>query len=427
MSKILLVNPSYNFPVKREMYPSGALLLLGTMAKQRGHEVKVVHMVADNLSTGQVVVLARNFMADVIGITVNTFQVAAVKNLLSKLRWWSVKSRIVIGGAHPTSIGMDEARIAFPEADDIICGEGEHKFMAILEGKPAEEPQDLEYIVPPDLSLVNLSKFTGAYPLGRTPAMFTMASRGCPNQCSFCNRSIFGNKVRYRSPENVLWELRHYAKSGIKEVFIQDDTFNLNHAWYQEILQRIIAEGLNKKMLFRAPFRADEKLVDEKILKLAKEAGFWLLFYGVESGNQGMLNRMHKHLSLGEIERAVRLTKEAGIKVETSFIVGLPGETLRTINDTADFYEELSPFWSGCGVAIPFPSTEVSKEVHEQVKYIPYDEYRPGRVYFRTDELSSDVIARNHSQLEQMMFMDKLLGMATHPSILLRTIKEKVR
>ena len=426
MSKILLVNPSYNFPVKHEMYPSGALLLLGTMAKQRGHEVKLVHMVADKMFIRDIVQLARDFNTDIVGITVNTFQVATVKKLLSGLRWYFPKARLIIGGAHPTSVGIGEARIEFPDADDIICGEGEHQFMSILDSKTVEMTLDLEYITPPDLTMVDLSKFKGAYPLGKTPAMFSMFSRGCIGQCSFCNRSIFGNKVRYRSPENVLQELRHYANNGIKEVFIQDDTFNLNHAWYQEILQRIIAEGLNKKMQFRAPFRADEQLVNEKVLKLAKDAGFWLLFYGVESGNQGMLDRMHKRLSLDEIGRAVRLTKEAGIKVETSFIVGLPGETPRTVDDTLDFYDKLSPFWSGCGVAIPFPSTEVSKEVHEQIKDIPYSEYYPGRVYFRTEKLNKKQIETAHYVLNSAMKHDKVLSMTTHPRIMLRTIGDRV-
>ncbi len=427
MSKVLLINPSYNFPVKHEMYPSGALLLLGTMAKQRGHEVKLVHMVADNMFTCDVVQLARDFNADFIGITVNTFQVATTKKLLCELRWYFPKARLIIGGAHPTSVGINGARQEFPDADDIICDEGEHQFISILENKTVEMTFDLEYITPPDLTMVDLSKFKGAYPLGKSPAMFSMFSRGCIGQCTFCNRSIFGNRVRYRSPENVLRELKYFANYGIKEVFIQDDTFNLNHAWYEEILQRIIAEGLNKKMQFRAPFRADEKLVSEKILKLAKDAGFWLLFYGVESGNQGMLDRMHKRLTIDEIERAVRLTKEAGIKVETSFIVGLPGETTATVDDTLELYTRLAPFWSGCGVAIPFPSTEVSKEVHEQIKDIPYSEYYPGRVYFRTDSMSCLEIKDAYRYLGRTMTQDKVSNMIVHPNMLLRTIRDRVR
>ena len=425
MSKVLLVNPSYNFPMKREMYPSGALLLLGTMAKQLGHEVKIAHMVTDRLLIDDAVDMAHSFKADIVGITANTFQVRTTE-LLTRALKHKTRARVVIGGAHPTSIGIDETRKAFPYTDDIIIGEGEFAFLSILEGHVIPRPDNLDYIVPPDLSLVDLREFTGAYPLGKTPAMFSMFSRGCIGTCSFCNRSIFGNRVRYRSPDNVLKELRHFASYGIKEVFIQDDTFNLNHAWYEEILQRIIAEGLNKKMAFRAPFRADYKLVNEKVLKLAKKAGFWLLFYGVESGNQSMLDRMHKRLSLEEIERAVALTKEAGIKVETSFITGLPGETETTASDTINFYHKLSPFWSGCGVAIPFPSTDVAKEIHEQIKDIPYSEYYPGRVYFRTEKLDKKQIETAHYVLNNAMKHDKVLSMTTHPRIMLRTIGDRV-
>ena len=425
MSRVLLVNPSYNYPVKQEMYPSGALLLLGTMAKLRGHEVKIVHMVSDGMSADHVATLAANFDADIIGITINTFQVSPAKLLMNILKTKS-KARIVIGGPHPSSVGADAARVEFPNADSIICGEGEHRFIALLDWVAVKDQQDLEYITPPDLSLVNLSRFKGAYPLGRTPAMFSMMSRGCIGRCSFCNRSVFGNRVRYRSPENVLQELRYFAAYGIKEVFIQDDTFNLNRAWYEEILHGIISEGLNKKMRFRAPFRADTKLVDSKMLRLAKKAGFWLIFYGVESGNQSMLDSVHKKLSLGEIERAVRLTKEAGLKVETSFIIGLPRETEQTARDTMQFYRKLTPFWSGCGVAIPFPSTEIAHEMHAQIKEIPYGNYRPGMVYFRTSDLSEQKIQDFHTKADKLMMRDKIRNMMLCPDVLIRTIRDKL-
>lgn len=424
MSRVLLVNPSYNYAVKHEMYPSGALLLLGTMAKLRGHEVKIVHMVTDKQSAEYVASTAIAFRADVIGITINTFQVSPAKLLINVLKA-RTRARIVIGGPHPSSVGIEAARVEFPGVDNIICGEGEHRFIALLNETAMEEHKDLEYIPPPDLDLVDLSKFAGAYPLGKTPAAFSFFSRGCIGRCSYCNRSIFGNRVRYRSPDNVLKELRYFAGYGIKEVFIQDDTFNLNRAWYEEILQQIISEGLNKKLRFRTPFRADEKLVDVKMLKLAKKAGFWLVFYGVESGNQGMLDQMHKRLSLEEIERAVRLTKEAGIKVETSFIIGLPGETAQTVEDTLNFYRKLSPFWSGYGIAIPFPSTELHQEVEPQIKEIPYGNYRPGMVYFRTDGLDKQQIQDLHTNLEKRMLRDKMLNMIGHPDMLVRTIRNR--
>ena len=425
MSKILLVNPSYNYPTRKEMYPSGALMLLGTMAKQHGHDVKIIHMVADKQSIKDVLLITNEYRADIVGITVNTFQVGPTKQLLSTLKALSF-ARLVIGGPHPTSVGIDEARIEFPEADDIICGEGEHQFISILNGANIDKPQDLEYIAPPDLSLIDVNKFTGAYPLRSNPTMFMMASRGCPGQCTYCNRSIFGNKVRYRSPENVLKEIRYLAKCGMKEVFIQDDTFNINKDWYGEILQRIIFEGLNNKMRFRTPFRADEKLVDSKMLKLAKNAGFWLLFYGVESGNQGMLDRMNKRLSLDEIERAVRLTKEAGIKVETSFIVGLPGETRQTAEDTVKFYHKLSPFWSGCGIAIPFPSTDLYNEIKPQLNGLSFDNYQLGMVYSETSELNKKQIKDIHCRLNWLMILGKVKSMQRHPNILIRTIRDRV-
>lgn len=421
---MLLINPSYNFPVKREMYPSGALLLLGTMAEQRGHEVRLIHMVADGLDVPGVVEQVKEWQPDVVGITVSTFQVKVTRELTQEIKRAKEKTFIVIGGPHPSSIGVADAERYFaPHVDKVICGEGEFAFLEVLEGSNIERPANLDYVPTPDLSLVGLKAFSGAYPLGDTPAMFMMASRGCPGRCTFCNKAIFGNKVRYRPPDNILNELEYLAGRGIREVFFQDDTFNLNRGWCEEILRGIIRRGLNSAMRFRAPFRADKQLVDIDLLKLAKAAGFWLIFYGVESGNQGMLNRMHKGLTLEEIERAFRLTHGAGIKTEASFILGLPGETPETIGQTIAFYGKLRPFWAGFSLAIPFPGTVLYEEVKDNLLVKAYEDYRPGQVYFTPGAMDKQQLYRFYHQASQLIKRREVAALIQHPRMLYRTMK----
>lgn len=100
---------------------------------------------------------------------------------------------------------------------------------------------------------------------------------------------------------------------------------------------------MNKGIIYKTSFRANKKLVDKELLQLAKEAGFWLIFYGVESGNQEMLNRMRKGLTITEIKRAFELTHSVGLKTIGSFIIGLPGENKKTIKDTFNLWKQLNP------------------------------------------------------------------------------------
>ena len=102
-----------------------------------------------------------------------------------------------------------------------------------------------------------MNRFTGADPHIGYPTMFIMGSRGCPYQCTFCNKSIWGNHVRFRKPAMVVEEVEWlYDRYGVREVYFQDDTFNLKRAWAEEMFSLLIERGLNKKLAFSTSFRA---------------------------------------------------------------------------------------------------------------------------------------------------------------------------
>jgi len=218
-----------------------------------------------------------------------------------------------------------------------------------------------------------------------------MASRGCPFNCIFCNTPVFwGKKVRYRSPKLVMDEIiflhRHY---GIKEMFFQDDTFNLNHEWAEEIFDRIISEELNQTMCFKICCRVNEKLFTQKFLDKAKEAGVWNIFFGIESGCQSILDAMKKGITLAEIERAIIMTNKAHIRSQCSLIIGMPGESHSTINQTIGFMNKIQASAAGYCYACPFPLTEFDKIVTEKghKKEMDYADYAYGIVMTRTDDL----------------------------------------
>ena len=382
------------------MYPSGALLLIGTMCKERGHNVKIYDGAVDTKLSQWLY----NFQPDIIGITVNTFQTKYTNKYLDIIKSFKKDILVVLGGPHPSAIGL-QSLTDFPLTDIAVMGEGEFTFLEIVDGKPLNEIQgicysgkrtpdrapttSLSHIPLTDLSLVDISKYGGQS--DGSKSMFIMASRGCPFGCIYCNKSVFGTHVRFRKPIAIIQEIKWlYNQYGINHIYFQDDTFNLNRKWIDEILTLIIDNGLNENISYMAPFRADGRLIDVELLNLAYKANFKTIFYGVESGNQEMLDRMHKGLNIKEIKRAFALTHAMGIQTVAAFIIGLPGESTDTIKDTIELWKLLKPTFSGFTLATPFPNTKFEHEIKESGCLLNsnYNEYRCGGSYVRTAELT---------------------------------------
>jgi anaerobic magnesium-protoporphyrin IX monomethyl ester cyclase len=380
MSRILLAQPSFNAGKRLPETPSRALLILGTLAKLYGHEVKIAHLDIDEIDW--------SWNPEIVGITVNTFQVKSARNVSRTAM--NRNARVIIGGPH--AIAWDMAKDG--KVHKVAIGEGENDWLEFIGAKP--NINSIDDLPPVDYSLVDMDRFTGVEPIGAVPSMAIMASRGCPGNCTFCNTPVFwGKSVRYTKPQTVLDEISLlHEKYGINEIFFQDDTFNFNHKWAFEIFQGIIDQGLSNEMMFKLACRVNEKLLTTEFLDMAKKAGVWDIFYGIESGSQYMLDRMKKGITIPEIARAVKLTKERGISAHCSFIVGMPGENMKTLAETDALIREIQPSLYGWCYACPFPGTELDKEVTEKgFKWQEdYDKYCFGNVYCRTDALDFNEI-----------------------------------
>jgi len=432
MKKILLINPTENDGFQqKDAYPSGALILIGTMLINKGHNVRIVHMASDCMTINGLKAMVASFRPEIVGVTVNTFQTKSVKQITAAVKEIDRNITVVVGGPHPSALGLSIFS-SFPHVDISVVGEGEHTFMEIVDGKDLKDikgicyeggnngardvAKDLDYIPLPNLDAIDMRKFTGSDPLGAYPSMFLMASRGCPFQCTFCNKSVFGSHVRFRKPEAVVTEVEWlYKRYGVREVYFQDDTFNLNREWAERVLRLIIESGLNRRLVYKVAFRANNNLVDEELLQLAKQAGVWLVFYGVESGNQEMLDSMGKGLTVAEIRRAFDLTHKAGLKTIGAFIAGLPGETEATFRDTLRLWSDLRPHFTACGAAIPFPNTKLddvlTRKGHKVIT--DYDEYSLSKVVVRTDALSTEQLKGMLLQFRRLVARAFLMDLLT--------------
>ncbi len=411
--RVLLICPQENIPRTAEGYPSGALLLLGSMLLARGHEVSVVQMISDKVDITGIEGRARKFKPDIVGITMNTYQTRSAREVSEAIKKVSKNILVVTGGPHPSALKLDTFR-HFPDIDVVVYGEGEETFFELVEGTPMSEIQGICYednLNPPrpfiqdfsHIPLTNLDliggkegmkKYHGPYPRGPMPSMFIMASRGCFGRCKFCNSPVFwGSKVRSRKPEAIVNEIEWlHRKYGISEIYFQDDTFNANKRWAETVLNMIIEKKLNWNISYRLCFRVNEPLLTPELLQLAKRANVWMIFYGTENGNEKMLKAMGKNIRIAEIERAFRMTHEAGIKTTTSFLIGNMGETKRSVYDSIALAKRLKPYVAGFSMAIPFPGTALRDEMKEKGYLLEadYDRYGAERCVTRTDELTPD-------------------------------------
>ena len=428
--KILLVSPLRNYPIGNEQYPSGALLILGTILRKQGHTVKLVHMVADRLDAAGFGEALVDFKPDIVGFTVTTYQTKSTRELLKITKVVNKDITTVVGGAHPSAL-KSEFLTSFPDTDIVVYGEGEQTITDIAQEKPLAQvanicyrdngvvttskvlapPADLDSLPPIDTGLLTLKGYSGLFPVGRRPCMFVMSSRGCPFSCSFCSKSVFGNTLRLRSPEGIVDEVgRLYRDWGVREIHFADDTFNANLKWAYRLLDLIIKNEYHKKLTFRIALRVNEKILDMELLEHLKRAGVWFIYYGVENGNQAMLDRMHKGITVEEVKRAFRLTRKAGIKTEAFFIIGMPGETVETIQDSYNLYKEIKPWWGGFSKAMPFPGTAFTQEVRDKGYLLcsDYDDLNPSRIVVRTDAMTAGELDRWTDAMNLMTRWDKI-------------------
>lgn len=442
--RVLLINPPYQFTYRGSMYPSSGLLSIGTVLRKAGFDVSLCHMHSDGVDEDTLVRYARRYRPDVIGLTVTTYQVRSVQTLTLKLREALPYAPLILGGPHVSALA--EASFSqFPNADAVAIGEGERTMLEFCLGEPWEEVDGLCYndrgtIVrtPPreqianldalpslDYDLVDLSHFRGPPPSASLRSMALMASRGCPFRCAFCSKAVFGQTVRLHSPERVVHEIeRLHFHYGIDEIFLHDDTFNWRPDWAKTILEMLIRKRLNR-IRYKVPFRCNARLLDPELLDLAHRAGIWLIFYGVESGDQEMLQRMCKDLTLGEIERAFQLTHQAGIRTIASMVVGCPGETDETLQRSQDFVRLLKPDWVGWSRLVPFPGTPIADEVLRTDCLLDDDhsQYSPSRMLVRTTALDGPSLDAWARRLGHEGLRHKASLMLRHPLLAYQTMR----
>ncbi len=323
-----------------------------------------------------------------VGISCFTFGRANAMRLAGLSKRLFPEVPVVMGGPHATF--FPDQVLASGNVDVVVLGEGEITIVELArrlaQGRDLDDVRGLAFLrnghmrlTPARESVTDLDVFPfpayDAFDLDEykspeippqylpLPGTHVMTSRGCPFHCEFCSvNKFFNGKWAFRSPGNVADELeRLVADRGVRHVYFSDDLFSLNHQRTIGICREILDRKLD--LVWMAETRVD--CVNEEMLAWMRKAGCYRVYYGVESGSPRILKSINKGFTTEHVRRAFRMTHRAGMEPCCFLMVGNPGETPDTIDETIALIREIRPATSPIvGITTILPGTrqyELSK------------------------------------------------------------------
>ncbi|OQA44901.1 MAG: (Dimethylallyl)adenosine tRNA methylthiotransferase MiaB [Chloroflexi bacterium ADurb.Bin325] len=235
-------------------------------------------------------------------------------------------------------------------------------------------------------------------PMIKGPFTFIVTSRGCPAGCKFCIKHVsYQTSVRIRSPQLIFEEIQYLATLGIHHVHMYADLFTVNRQQVVDLCRLIIDSGL--KVSWTCNSRVD--YVDEEMLQLMGQAGCWYISWGIESANEQILKRAHKGYKKEQAFTALKWARAAGIHNWGYFIIGLPGETEETIQETIQYAKDLPLDIALFHIAAPYPGTPFFYEV------VQNNWFRPGTNWEEVDMDRSTVLDYGDLTAERLEYWQK--------------------
>jgi len=365
--------------------PPVGLASIAAVLRNAGHEVLLFDAALESRTANDQ--WARRISRehpDLVGFTAVTSAFYDAYDVCIRVKDAAPAIATVFGGAHASASGETLLR-GHPAIDCLVMGEGEFAMRDLAGGA---DPADIEGLVYRDGSEVQSSRprttlcalddlpfpafdllpgFPRRYlmPLfgyPRHPGATIISSRGCVYQCSYCDRSVFGQGFRWNSPEYTFEQMRRLgADFGVRHVNFYDDLFTLNRARVTAICEKLASARL--RVTFNCIVRAGH--IDDELVRLLKRAGCWMVNVGIESGDQSMLDANKDGLSLSQVRSDVDRLHGAGIWVKGLFMMGFPGETETSIARTRDFACSLPLKDANVTAFTPFPGAPVTRTIRD--------------------------------------------------------------
>jgi len=350
----LLITPS-PFLLEPLTFPPLGPLYLSAYLKKCGHNV-VVHDYMDSaVRRGETWDEVER--SQVIGITGTTPQFKEMVHILNwiKKHEYGTNKRFIAGGPHASCDPQSCLEAGF---DAVIVGDGEFAVAHYLESPTLRamggimdyHVKNLDILPFPDRDAIDIRRYH--YKIDGSDATSLITTRGCPFQCAFCCHWLGYRQVRFRSPKNVVEEIKLLQeKYGYNAFMVWDDEFNLSRERTLQLCEEL--SPLNIK--FRCFIRSD--LLDLKLGVRMKEAGCVEVGCGVESGSQRILNKIGKKTTVEQNTEARNICRRLGIRFKAFTIIGLPGEDEISVYETKQWLRKNEPDDFDVTINTPYPGS----------------------------------------------------------------------
>jgi anaerobic magnesium-protoporphyrin IX monomethyl ester cyclase len=383
MKKVLLIYPSAMSEIPN------SLAMISAIFRANNYNVRVEeNTFKQPLDNDYFMRIAEEYKPDIVGISMLTMQVLKTYELIKKLK--EKGFFVIVGGTHPTT--QDKEAIEHG-VDIVVRNEGEETLNEFLQGIPNKDILGITYLDQDkqiqrnpdrprikDLSTLPDPDFTGFnFDLFRLEGdglikginrIYT--SRGCPGRCLFCDSRVFGRRATYHSIDSIMTDIQNRVdKYGITKFVISDDCFTMSRKHVDAFCEGI--KKISPKVTWQAWTRAD--MITPRMAKTMKDAGCYMVIFGIESGDPETLKRTCKGTTLEKNLAAPKIAHAAGLQVGVNLMFGFPWETTKSLDNTLKMIYELwnvTHMFNGSGSIVPFPGTELYKQYVGQCGFKDY-------------------------------------------------------
>ncbi len=377
--KVLLIYPPF-YSYENYWHPHLGLGYLAVVLRAQGYKLNVLDTVAEKIDYSKIEQYLNRERYDVVGITSTTPEIFTAHKIATIAKKAKKDTTVIIGGSHSTALPYQTLE-EFTNFDIAVAGEGEQTILEILESvkkdkdlstvdgisfrkedgiiisnKNREVNRQLDKLPFPLWESFPIFKYRSFKGIKKKIELPIITGRGCPSQCVFCQRAL-GNAVRLRTIGNVIQEIERNIRLGAERMFFCDETFTLYRKRTIELTNEIMARRLNKRFRWQCETRVDR--VDLEMLRNIKKAGCDLIHFGVESGNDYILQMVKKGITVKQVESAFQMAKQVGLQTFMFMIFGLPYENEATLKDSLNLIRRTNPDYLTIGILVPFPGTEV--------------------------------------------------------------------
>ncbi|MDP3096781.1 MAG: radical SAM protein [Syntrophales bacterium] len=380
-------NAYHNFIDFVAIFPPMGLLTIANIIEKQGCEAWFFDADAKLLSLNETIAQVVVMKPDYVGCTGMTATMDIIGQFLGQVKEALPNTIVIVGGPHVSAMPRRTLE-DYPAIDIGVIGEGDHTIVELISAIEGNGSLDqVKGIVfrknssiietgkrPPIIDISNLlfpawhlvdfelyrsygwNNWVSGH---RSPLGVIFTGRGCYGKCNFCaSHCVFGNRMRFYPIDSIKKEIDLLVTwYGIRVLYFQDDTFTANIKLVHEICDYLIEKGYNNRLEVMVSARVD--MAHAKTLKKMRQAGIRWICYGVESGNQQILDKMQKNITIEQIKKAFVLANEAGLFVAGNFMIGHLGETWETAMDTINLACKLKQDYTSFAIAIPLPGTDL--------------------------------------------------------------------